>query len=55
MSRRGRNNLTEESIFFVTTTIVKFTNVLAASAAFGNFHTDSVGMDKIKLYTQQSG
>ena len=27
MSRRGRNNLTEESIFFVTTTVVKFTNV----------------------------
>jgi len=27
MSRRGKNNLTEESIFFVTTTVVKFTNV----------------------------
>ena len=27
MSRRGRANLTEESIFFVTTSIVKFTNV----------------------------
>ncbi|MDP2362479.1 MAG: hypothetical protein Q8M94_01785, partial [Ignavibacteria bacterium] len=27
MSRRGRLNLTDESIFFVTTTIVEFTRV----------------------------
>jgi len=27
MGRRGRNNLFEESIFFITTTVVKFANV----------------------------
>jgi len=27
MSRRGRNNLSEESIFFITTTVIKFANV----------------------------
>ncbi|NLT52734.1 MAG: hypothetical protein GXX85_17660 [Ignavibacteria bacterium] len=32
MGRRGRNNLTEESIFFITTTVVNFTPIFENTA-----------------------
>ena len=47
MGRRGRNNLTEEQFFFVTTTVVKFTPV------FSNPHFCDILISNIKHYRKQ--
>lgn len=47
MGRRGRNNLTEESIFFVTTTVIRFSNV------FINDRYCQILIENIKYYQKR--
>jgi len=47
MGRRGRNNLTEERFFFVTTTVVKFTPV------FSNHRFCDILISNIKHYKEK--
>jgi len=47
MGRRGRNNLTDEPFFFVTTTIVKFVSV------FNNPECCDILISNIKHYKEK--
>jgi putative transposase len=47
MGRRGRNNLSEERFFFVTTTVVKFLPI------FSNHHFCDILISNIKHYREK--